>query len=77
MKFQIRMIQPQPRPTNPFIASDINRTTPTRTAEIEADSEQAVRDFFADAKRRDFASVRGYELDSITALSSPNTRSEP
>lgn len=74
MKFLITMTQPHPRPTNPFVASDILRTTATRTAEIEADSEQAVRDFFADAKRRDFASVRGFEMDSITALGCPTVR---
>jgi hypothetical protein len=68
MKFRIVMIQPQPKPENPFLAGLINRTTPTRTAELEADSEQAVREFFADAKRRDFPTVRGYELESVTAL---------
>lgn len=67
-RFRVVMTQPLAKPENPFLPSLINRLTPTRTAELDADSEQQVRDYFADAKAKDFPSVRGYELQSITAL---------
>jgi len=68
MKFKIIMTKPNPKPSNPFIASSILETTPTREAELEAESEQAVKDFFEDAKKRGFESVKGFELTRIIPL---------
>jgi predicted dinucleotide-utilizing enzyme len=52
-------------PDNPFKIGWINETTRHREAVIEADSEQAVKDFFDDAVRRNMESVRGFELVSV------------
>lgn len=64
-KFKIAMREIQEKPSNPFKIGWINETTRWREATIEAESEQAVREFFEDAKRRDFDSVRGFELVKV------------
>lgn len=59
------MLEVLSAPENPFIVGLINETTRRREATIEAESEQAVRDYFDDAQRRGFESVRGFELVKI------------
>lgn len=54
-----------PKPDNPFKIGWINECARRREAIIEAESEQAVRDYFEDARRQDFESVRGFELTQV------------
>lgn len=70
MKFRVVMKEIElPRSDNPFKPISIMGTLRRREAEIEAESEDAVREFFADAVRRDMPSVRGFELESVTTVS--------
>lgn len=64
-KFRIEMREILSKPANPFKIGWINECAKRREAVIEADSEEAVRDFFDDAKQRDFESVRGFELIKV------------
>lgn len=54
-----------PRSDNPFKPISIMGSLRRREAVIEADSEEQVREFFADAKRRNMESVRGFELVKV------------
>ena len=67
MKFKVEMRETEPpRSDNPFKPLSIMGTLRRREAVIEADSEDAVRIFFDDAKRKNMASVQGFELVSVT-----------
>ena len=65
-KFKVVMRETEPRSDNPFKPISIMGTLRRREAVIEAESEVAVRAFFADAKQKDMPSVRGFELIEIT-----------
>jgi predicted dinucleotide-utilizing enzyme len=64
-KFKVVMREILSKPDNPFKIGWINECARRREAVIEAESEQAVREYFEDAKRRDFETVRGFELVKV------------
>lgn len=64
-KFRVVMREVLPKPDNPFKIGWINECARRREAVVEAESEDAVREYFADAKRQDFESVRGFELVKV------------
>lgn len=70
MKFRVVMkeIEP-PRSDNPFKPISIMGSLRRRVAEIEAESEDQVREFFADAVRNNMPSVRGFELVGVAKVS--------
>lgn len=65
MKYKITMIEKKTHTGNPFLKGLINDVSRVRTCEIEAESEQAVRDFFDEAQRECYPSVAGFELSRI------------
>lgn len=68
-KFRVEMGDILRKPDNPFTPSLINQTRRRRSAEVEADSEAEVREFFDDAVKQGFDSVRGFELLKVERLS--------
>lgn len=67
-KFEIVMHEIKKIPSNPFVAGWINETTRCRTAVIDCESEQKVREFFDDAVAKEYESVKGFKLTKITEL---------
>jgi len=68
MKYRIEMTELKPKPENPFDIGLINETTITRTAEMEAESVDKIKEYFKDAKEKGYASVKDFELTNITRI---------
>lgn len=78
MKFRVTLIEiPKRRNGNPFVIGLINDTSVVRTVEIEADSEQQVRDFYDEAVRENYSSVQGFELGNIVAVDPNSLQPKP
>jgi len=70
MKFKVTLAKAEKDNGNPFRPSLINEThqVELRTWEFEAENEEAVREFYKDAKAKCLPSVIGFELRSIEAV---------
>ncbi len=68
MRFRVVCVEEKSLPENPFRPTLINETSRTRTWEMDCESEEAVRQFFDDAKKKDLPNVRGFKLQSVAPI---------